>query len=401
MLLSLTGCRDQIMTDFKNFVGAAKRLDAIDYPKLAFQISIGQDELQAVTDVECRSSGFDSHNRPAMLFEPHIFYHQLSGDAQSRAVAAGLAYQTWGEKAYPADSYPVLVQAIAIDETAALKSASWGLGQVLGMNYLSAGFMTPQDMVLAFMDDEEKQLQGMVNFILTEHLNDELRSHNWAAFARAYNGPGYAKQGYDNKLAAAYANRAAQADTAWRPDRPDTIPPDGPVLRNVQTRLRDLGYVEAGNPDGKWGTKTRAAILAFRADHGLPIYVGLDDQFMAAIMSSGQRDIAPERANATVADLRDAGSRTIAHADKTNGAAAVLGLSGGGMAVMQTVGAVQGHVEQVTGLLSSFQPLIETAKSIGPWVLVGLAAFIIFEQVKIYRARLDDHQTGKNAGPGA
>ncbi|MER8423279.1 N-acetylmuramidase domain-containing protein [Mesorhizobium sp. M1403] len=35
----------------------------------------------------------------------------------------------WGEKPKPRDSYPRLKAACVIDETAALKSASWGLGQ--------------------------------------------------------------------------------------------------------------------------------------------------------------------------------------------------------------------------------------------------------------------------------
>jgi hypothetical protein len=31
-----------------------------------------------------------------------------------------------------------------------------------------------------------------------------LQSHDWAAFAKGYNGPGYAKNAYDVKLAEAY-----------------------------------------------------------------------------------------------------------------------------------------------------------------------------------------------------
>ena len=31
-----------------------------------------------------------------------------------------------------------------------------------------------------------------------------LRAKNWAGFARAYNGPGYARRGYHTRMAAAY-----------------------------------------------------------------------------------------------------------------------------------------------------------------------------------------------------
>lgn len=36
-------------------------------------------------------------------------------------------------------------------------------------------------------------------------MKNALMNRDWAAFARAYNGPAYAKNRYDQKLAAAYA----------------------------------------------------------------------------------------------------------------------------------------------------------------------------------------------------
>ena len=41
--------------------------------------------------------------------------------------------------------------------------------------------------------------------LATNHLVDPLRSRDWAAFARGYNGPAYAKNRYDQNLAGAYA----------------------------------------------------------------------------------------------------------------------------------------------------------------------------------------------------
>ncbi len=57
--------------------GAAKRVDDIDIPRIGSRIGVGEDELQAVMDVEARSSGFDRQGRVAMLFEPHIFWREL------------------------------------------------------------------------------------------------------------------------------------------------------------------------------------------------------------------------------------------------------------------------------------------------------------------------------------
>lgn len=200
------------MNFLNTFKGRAKPLDAWDYGRLGRLLAVGEDELRAVVEVECSGGGFDAQGRPKMLFEPHRFWREL-GDAK-RGVAAnqGLAYPKWGTKPYPADSYPRLEAAMKIDRPAALRSASWGLGQIMGGNHKSAGYASAEAMVLDFLDDEEKHLMAMVKFILAEDLDDDLRRHDWSGFARGYNGPGYAKNGYHTKLAAAYAKWVKRPD---------------------------------------------------------------------------------------------------------------------------------------------------------------------------------------------
>lgn len=188
-----------------NFHGAATRLATLDIARIGREIGVGEDEVRAVMDVEAAAGGFDSAGRPAMLFEPHRFYRHLSGARRARAVAQGLAYPSWGERPYPKDSYPRLKAAMAIDEDAALRSASWGLGQIMGSNHLAAGYPNTNAMVTAFCDGEAAQLAATIRFIKTQGLDDELRAHNWPAFARGYNGPGYARHGYHRRLAARYA----------------------------------------------------------------------------------------------------------------------------------------------------------------------------------------------------
>lgn len=197
----------------KSFVGKAKRLDDIDLPRIAKAIGVGEDELHAVLDVETSGTGFDSKGRPRMLFEPHIFYRELGpGSKRDRAVREGLAYPKW-KRGYPKDSYPRLERAMEIDDRAALRSASWGLGQIMGFNHSLAGYDSAEAMVLDFLDDEETHLEAMVTFIESAGLDDELRRHDWRGFARGYNGSGYEKNGYHTKLAIRYAWWAKKADT--------------------------------------------------------------------------------------------------------------------------------------------------------------------------------------------
>lgn len=196
------------------FIGAAKRLDDIDLPRIGARIDVGEDEIHAVIDVETAGGGFDSTGRPHLLFEPHIFYRQLpAGPLRDRAVADGLAYPRWGQAGYPRESYTRLQRAIEIDREAALKSASWGLGQIMGFNHALAGFDHVEAMVAAFMADEEAHLEAMVTFIIAAELDDELRAHDWAGFARGYNGAAYASHGYHHRLAAAYAKWRGIKDT--------------------------------------------------------------------------------------------------------------------------------------------------------------------------------------------
>ncbi|RWH73881.1 MAG: N-acetylmuramidase family protein [Mesorhizobium sp.] len=233
------------------FKGAARRLDDLDLPKLGARIGVGEDEIHAFLDVETSGHGFDAHGRPIILFEPHVFFRNLSGAKRAQAVAAGLAYARWGEKPYPRDSYPRLKAACAIDETAALRSASWGLGQVLGENFKAAGFLTVQAMVEAMMEDEALQLAAAVNFIAANRLDGKLRKHDWAGFAKGYNGASFGKNAYDIRLAEAFRKWSAIKDTpaaapAQPPapvpipqaPQPDILAPSGPKHEPGETGVR-------------------------------------------------------------------------------------------------------------------------------------------------------------------
>jgi hypothetical protein len=212
---------------WNGFKGKAKKLEDLDLPKIGHQIGVGEDEVHAVIDVEAAGSGFDSQGRPRILFERHWFYRNLSGGKRTKAMQEGLAVKTWSRATYNKDQYKLLERAMKIDETAALKSASWGMGQVMGFNHKTAGYDTVQAMVLSFMESEANHLQGMINFIKSKGLDVKLRNHDWKGFAYGYNGSGYRQNRYDEKLADAYAKWSRIKDTPWSP-RTDKPTPSGP-----------------------------------------------------------------------------------------------------------------------------------------------------------------------------
>lgn len=191
-----------------NFAGTAHKLDPAGLTRAASLLSIDVDRLRAVIQVETSGSGFDSHGRPRMLFEPHVFYRLLDASTDKAALNAarvqGVAYANWGAHPYPADSYPRLTLACRINDDAALRSASWGLGQIMGLNYKMLGYVSVTAMVMDACASEDLQLSQMVRFIKANNIARWLSDEDWTAFATHYNGSGQAKV-YAAKLEAAYA----------------------------------------------------------------------------------------------------------------------------------------------------------------------------------------------------
>jgi hypothetical protein len=196
------------------FHGDAILMQAADIPIVAHELGIESAALRAVLAVESAGSGFDKAGRPKALFERHHFYKNLRNqpDVLQVAVDATLAYPRWGERPYPKGSdavYAEIEAAYEIAPDAALRSTSWGLGQIMGSNYALAGCKSPLDLVEEAMASEINQLRHMANFIKSAGLLDNLQEKDWAGFARGYNGPGYAKNSYDVKLELAYMKYAS------------------------------------------------------------------------------------------------------------------------------------------------------------------------------------------------
>jgi hypothetical protein len=199
-----------------DFTGAARKIEPSEIDQIANDLGVEPAAFRAVIAVEAAGSGFDKAGRPKALFERHHFYKHLK-DApglRANAEAEGLAYAKWGTKPYPKGSdavYAEIVRACAIDEEAALLSTSWGLGQIMGSNYKLAGCASVREMLSEACESEAGQVRQMASFIKNAGLQDELQKKNWAAFARGYNGPGYAKNAYDVKLAQAYNKLSGSA----------------------------------------------------------------------------------------------------------------------------------------------------------------------------------------------
>ncbi|HWD56882.1 MAG TPA: N-acetylmuramidase family protein [Stellaceae bacterium] len=193
-----------------DFTGAATPLGPDDIAAAAAALQCEPAAVWAVCDVESAGGGFLPDARPKILFEAHIFGGLTAHrwDATHPDVSAA----SWNRALYGAPGahqYNRLAEAIGLDRAAALQSASWGLFQIMGMNFAACGFADAESYVAAMCTSEGAQLTAFAAFCRRGGLDRFLRAHDWAHFALAYNGPGEAANDYDGKLAAAYRRRAA------------------------------------------------------------------------------------------------------------------------------------------------------------------------------------------------
>ena len=190
----------------------SKKLSKADIVATAKELGVEAAALKAVVDVEAAGEGFDKQGRPTILFEPHIFWRELGAisyftkRAELQKAHPGILSPTWDKSLYRVggSSHDKLAIAAQLNWEAAHKSASWGLGQIMGFNFSSIGYATIKEFVDDMYESEAKQLKAMGMFLRANGLIAKLQRHDWAGFARGYNGSAYAKNQYDVKLSAAY-----------------------------------------------------------------------------------------------------------------------------------------------------------------------------------------------------
>src|SRR6516225_753527 len=198
------------------FVGAALPLNRDGLTVAASHVDVDPVALWSVVVVETSGCGFLPDRRPDILFERHIFSRQTGRrfDASHPEISGPAG----GYGRPGAHQYKRLAEAIACDRRAALESASWGLGQVMGFNASSAGFRDAEHMVAQMMHSENEQILGMVRFMRTTGMHAALQRRDWTAFARRYNGPDFAQNRYDEKIAAIAAKHQLPATPENYPD---------------------------------------------------------------------------------------------------------------------------------------------------------------------------------------
>lgn len=193
-----------------------------DLQQAADRLGVPLASVMAVNQVESRGEGFAANGRPVILFERHVMRRQLlahgmdefSVGSLSAARPALVNIKPGGYLGGTAE-HQRLAQAKQIHAVAALESASWGLFQIMGYHWQRLGYLDAQHFADTMALSEAAQLDAFVSFIEADPaLHKALKARSWKQFARIYNGPAYAKNLYDVKLARAYAQFAEAQEQA-------------------------------------------------------------------------------------------------------------------------------------------------------------------------------------------
>lgn len=243
------------------FQGGAAPLSSAGFEQARQSLDADAESLWALIAVETCGFGFLSDRRPKILFERHVFHRRTGG---RHAAHADISAPAAGGYLGGGDEYARLERAMQLDRQAALDSASWGLGQIMGYHATGLGYPDTEAMVARFGEGEDEQLAGAQRFISANPpLRQAFAHKEWTRVAFLYNGAAYARHGYHRRL--------AQFHDLYELKGTPSI-----TVRMAQAWLTYLGYRPRGI-DGILGPGTGMAVIDFQKAQGLPVTADPDD----------------------------------------------------------------------------------------------------------------------------
>ena len=178
-----------------------------DFAEVAENLGVEVAAIKAVVDIEAGRTheGFSAPGKPLINFDLSMFrrFAQRRGVNLAKYSKSHSVVFT-SHRGSQTRANRRLEAARSINPHAAVEGTFWGMFQIGGFNWKKCGAESIEDFEMRMSRSERDQLDMFASFITNAGLLKHLRSKNWAAFARGYNGPSYAKRGYHTRMAAAY-----------------------------------------------------------------------------------------------------------------------------------------------------------------------------------------------------
>lgn len=185
------------------------RLTEDDYQEIAKTLGIEVATIKAVVEIEAGRTheGFSAPGKPIVNFDMSMFQrHARKNGVNLAKYRRSHPHVFVGRsRGNQAQVFKRLEAARSIDNRTAIEGTFWGMFQIGGFNWRKCGCASIEEFVERMSRSERDQLELFANFISSTGLLQHLKTKNWAAFARGYNGASYASRGYHTRLASAYA----------------------------------------------------------------------------------------------------------------------------------------------------------------------------------------------------
>ena len=200
------GTRNAVFETFRNL--RADPATPADLNLVAARLGGTPKQVAAVGIVEGGSRGWDNSGLLLCLYERHYMWKRLQVKIPFLSDPSPGGYTIDADKDGVNDSWEKVADSCRHNPIAAFESASWGRFQIMGAHWKSLGYTSPYDFVWKLSRNEGEHFRAMAAFVEKNGLVNAFRQlstnpENCRAFARGYNGGGYAKGNYHGKLALA------------------------------------------------------------------------------------------------------------------------------------------------------------------------------------------------------
>lgn len=185
-------------------------LTEADFQLVADELGVEVAAMKAVVSIEAGADmkGFWAPGVPVVNFDPSM-YRKFASKAPSRAGDKNATVPE-GLTGYALKEWKQLTNARKTNEQGADMGTFWGMFQIGGFNYKLCGCASVPEFVERMSYSELEQLELFARFIENTGILKHLKNKDWAKFARAYNGPSYARRGYHTRMARAYKKFSAE-----------------------------------------------------------------------------------------------------------------------------------------------------------------------------------------------
>lgn len=203
---------------------ARGRIDLRHLRNAAQTLEVELPALLALESIESSRSGFDGAGRPKLRFEAHLFRRFTKGrfDASHPTLSAPYPGSLRLSSSDSDREWRRFETASGLNESAAIRAASWGRYQILGKHYELLGFDSPQGFRETMEQSELAQLDLLILFLRNQpDCLGGMQTRDWRRLALCYNGRDYERNGYHLKLERAYDRFKKRLEPKTPPKPPD------------------------------------------------------------------------------------------------------------------------------------------------------------------------------------